>query len=122
MKWTDLPRVLEEGRRLGGWLMAEPKPPVGSGFVYRLLAYADMLTGFREGQGEGLSVLALLAYDFERNLPKDGPAREWVERLRTGAWKAATGAGSGDETPALQLRAIASYALNLYRRGERHAE
>ncbi len=123
--WPQVPSLLGHAGRLGEWLCNRQ---VGSGFVYRLLQYADLLRQFRQDTG-GMQVLALLTYDLERNVTTTsvhkGEVAEvarWAQTVRDSAWQAATGQAAGaDPALALHLRAVASYALNMYRRGERDA-
>lgn len=74
VEWEQFPELmdfflfLDQALNKGG---LKEKPPITSGFVYRLLEYHDMaLKFFDENKVEGLKFLSALSYDIGRNVIK----------------------------------------------------
>ena len=74
VKWKQFPELMDFFLFLNQALnKVSPgkKPPITSGFLYRLLKYHDMATKyFNEGRVEGLKFLSALSYDIGRNVIK----------------------------------------------------
>lgn len=74
VKWKQFPELMDFFLFLNQALNkgnSKEKPPITSGFLYRLLKYHDMATKyFDEGRVEGLKFLSALSYDIGRNVIK----------------------------------------------------
>jgi len=122
VEWEQFPELMEFFLFLNQALNkgnSKEKPPITSGFLYRLLKYHDMATKyFDEGRVEGLKFLSALSYDIGRNVIKrDKAGNIKVGRDESFALQRLTGIAKKKSSLIYNLKVPAFWALYRNRKG-----
>ncbi|MFA7237274.1 MAG: hypothetical protein WC058_10455 [Phycisphaeraceae bacterium] len=79
-QWPDHNRIIDDGKQLADWVNDDV---IERGWLHTLLKLALLRRGEipNTPQHEQVMATARLAYHVERNWPKSGPAREWINAV-----------------------------------------